>query len=77
MRLSDWLGTRGVEAPDFAKRIGVSARYLNMLKRGVRRPSLELMDKIARRTQGAVTFEDWLNIPSARARKPPRNGAAP
>lgn len=75
MRLSDWLEARGVDAPEFAERIGVSKAYVNMLRGGSRRPSLELMDRIHRRTKGAVTFSDWLSVPSKRARKT-RNGGA-
>lgn len=75
MRLSDWLERAGVETPVFAKRLGVSEGYLYMLRRGSRRPSLELVDKIARRTQGDVTFKDWLHVPSKRALKH-RNGDA-
>src|SRR3954463_4839843 len=79
MHLATWLETRGVHAPDFAKRIGVSRRYLNMLKNRRRRPGLELLRTIEESTEGAVTIDDWLAAPppKQKPKKKPTDGRAP
>jgi transcriptional regulator with XRE-family HTH domain len=79
MHLATWLETRGVHAPDFAKRIGVSPRYLHMLKIRRRRPGLALLRTIEKLTDGDVTIEDWFAVPllGPKPKKIPSSRRAP
>ncbi len=59
MKLQDYLQLKDLPRPDFAARIGVSeaslARYMN----GTRIPRRQVMEAIARETDGLVTSADF------------------
>lgn len=52
MRLKDYL--KGKDRDEFAKLIGTTKNYVNLLVCGSRRPSPELAAKIEQATNGAV-----------------------
>ena len=58
MRLKDYL--KGKDREEFAKEIGTTKNYLNLLVCNSRRPSPELAQKIEQATNGAVTRMELL-----------------
>lgn len=74
MTLDDWLKRQG-ESPEWlADKIGVGrpavTRYLN----GSRRPEWDVIERITRVTNGAVTANDFLKI-RRKVRRPRKNPA--
>lgn len=59
MKLSDYLGTKGILPSHFAKALGVKASTVHRLLTGERAPSLEMVERIERVTGGKVRFHDW------------------
>jgi transcriptional regulator with XRE-family HTH domain len=59
MRLAKYLTEKSLTSVDFAKKIGVSGESIRRYLRGDRRPSPEVMKRIARRTNGEVTANDF------------------
>lgn len=44
---------------DFARLIGTSPSYLSQILSGHRRPSIEMMGRISRASDGVVDFNSW------------------
>lgn len=65
--LDKYLSDQGLTDAEFAKRIQCSREYVSMLRKGARRPSLEIADRIARATVGNVPLTSWV---TATARAP-------
>lgn len=59
MRFSDYLDLQGITAAEFAVRARLSKDYVYKLRVGIRRPSLDVIERIDEITKGAVTFRDW------------------
>ena len=65
MKLEDWLKANHVTQADFAAAVGVDQATISRLipaegKRQRRRPSFDLVEKIMRATDGAVTANDFM-----------------
>jgi transcriptional regulator with XRE-family HTH domain len=65
MTLSDWLELQRISDVAFARTLGVAQSTVLRLRRGHRRPSLALAEKIDAITKGAVTPNDWRVASSA------------
>lgn len=63
MQLAQYLETRKITDAEFAKTLGVAQSTVLRLKRGERRPSLELAQRIAEVTAGEVQPSDFFTIP--------------
>lgn len=61
MKLSAWLSHHYVVHARFAALLGVSTPYVSMLASGARRPSLALLGRIERVTDGEVTLADFVD----------------
>jgi 3,4-dihydroxy 2-butanone 4-phosphate synthase/GTP cyclohydrolase II len=65
MKLADWLDGRGVKRADFARRIGVSPGAVTLMCRQEGAwVSRETAERVLTETQGAVTPNDFLGLPS-------------
>ena len=64
MKLADWLKHSGTARSAFARAIGVSPGRITQLCEG-ERPSMDLADRIARETGGAVTPNDFVGLAPA------------
>ncbi len=60
MKLSDWLNDAGTRARDFAKAVGTTEATISRLRHGNAKPSLDLAQRIAEATGGAVTANDFM-----------------
>lgn len=74
MRLSDYLERHRMSGSEFAVRIGVSESTINRLiprpgKKQLRRPSWDLIEKIAAATGGAVTADDFMTSGPTESRR--------
>lgn len=70
MTLSEWLTKNQIADTAFADRIGVSRQALHRYKNG-RRPEWSVLERIVRETEGAVTPNDFIEIPQPAPNEPP------
>lgn len=63
MRLDTYLSQQGVRPSTFAAEVGVAPSTITRLLKGERTPGLDLIAKIIRSTNGAVTADDFLPDP--------------
>ena len=63
MKLSEWFERTGRKKGDFAAEIGVTPQMISAYCSGAIWPSKDRMREISRRTEGAVTADDfvWLD----------------
>jgi DNA-binding XRE family transcriptional regulator len=59
MTLAEYLALAKIPPDKFRDGLDVSREYISMLASGKRKPSLDLANKIARKTQGAVPADSW------------------
>lgn len=62
MKLSYWIKESGISARELASRVETTQATISRLKNGHARPSLELAQRIADATGGAVTANDFLEL---------------
>ena len=62
MQLSDYLREKSLTTTEFGRRIGTSHATVSRLATGKRRPGWDLLAKIIKETDGAVTADDFLEI---------------
>lgn len=67
MKLADYLHSVPTKDADFADRIGVTRQSLHRYCAGERTPRPEVMVRIRRVTNGAVTADDFLPAPADEA----------
>lgn len=72
MKLNLYLTNKGITDDAFGKRIGCSQSQVSRIKRGVSKPSLNLIERIALATGGAVKANDFMTDQPA----PKRNRVA-
>jgi transcriptional regulator with XRE-family HTH domain len=60
MTLSDFLAQHEIPDAVFAERIGVTRQSLHRYKSGDRRPEWDVLERIVRETNGAVTPNDFI-----------------
>lgn len=63
MRLADYLADQQLKDATFAAQIGVSRQAVGRYKFGERRPDWDVLQRIAKATDGKVTPNDFLGIP--------------
>lgn len=63
MTLTQFLSSHGIADAAFAESIGVSRQALHRYKRGERRPEWDVLERIVRVTEGAVTPNDFIELP--------------
>lgn len=63
MKLSDYLAMTNKSAAKFAVEIGASTSAVNFWRSGERTPRIKQMQKIFDATSGAVTPNDFLQLP--------------
>lgn len=63
MKLDVWMSITSTSDEMLALSLGIDRSHANRLRRGVKRPSTELMGKIAEATKGAVTPNDFFTFP--------------
>jgi len=63
MKLRDYMRREGMTAAEMAGLIGVSTAAVVRYRNGTRRPSPEVMRRIARVTGGAVLPNDFYDLP--------------
>jgi DNA-binding XRE family transcriptional regulator len=61
MNLEEYLKKHSLTRKEFGKMIGVSQPYVTSIIGGKRNPSLALMRRIMKTTNGEVTIEDLFN----------------
>lgn len=61
MKLIDYMQNNGLNASAFASKVGVPASTIFRLLKGDRNPGLDLLEKIAKTTEGAVMPNDFLS----------------
>ncbi len=59
MQLSDYLREKDLTTTEFGRLVGISHGTVSRLASGKRKPSLALLEKIERETEGAVTARDF------------------
>ena len=62
MTLKEWLEKHNIQQKIFARKIGITARYINSICRGSYIPSRKLAEKIMIETQGKVTIIETLGL---------------
>ena len=62
MKLSHWLKNEGVSARRLAEQVETTEATVSRLRNGKAQPSMELAQRIARATGGAVTANDFLDL---------------
>ena len=70
MKLVSWLKNSGISARELASRVETTEATISRLKNGHARPSLELAQRIADATGGAVTANDFLDLGPQAASRP-------
>lgn len=60
MRLSEYLEAKKLKPSRFAEMVGVPASTITRLVRGERSPGIELIEKIVKATDGAITPNDFI-----------------
>ncbi len=77
MKLNLYLSSKGITDEAFGRKIGCSQSQVSRIKRGVSKPSLGLIERIAMATGGAVRANDFMSTvaPPKRPRKEMRAGA--
>lgn len=60
MKLNMYLTTKGITDEAFGRKIGCSQSQVSRIKRGVSKPSLGLIERIALATGGAVRANDFM-----------------
>lgn len=63
MQLTDWARTKGYRHADIARQLDVSESAVSKWTSRQRRPSLEMVQRIAVLTTGQVTLDDWYAPP--------------
>ena len=63
MKLIDYLHRENLTATGFAKRIEVPPSTITRLLTGQRSPRLDLLEKVMTGTEGAVTPNDFVDLP--------------
>ena len=58
-QLSRYLAENGIKQAKFAERLGVSDAYMSQIVNGKRRPSFDLMCRIATVSDQSVPLEAW------------------
>lgn len=66
MKLATYLGRNEISRKQFAALIDVDAITVGRYLSGARRPSWEIMARIAEATKGSVTADDFLDHPPRR-----------
>lgn len=64
-KLDTYLREEGIRGRDFAKKLGLKEPYLSRIRRGHRRPNLDVAIMIARVTKGRVPVESWASSEAA------------
>lgn len=59
MDLKTYLATTGTSQRAFAERAGISPSFLNEVLKETKEPGLEMAQKIASATEGAVSLAAW------------------
>ncbi len=77
MTLAEFLKSRGIKRKDFAERIGVTAQSVARYLAGEAVPRLDVMKAIHRETAGAVTANDFYDLPDLDAKAVDNTVAAP
>lgn len=72
MRLTEYLQQHDLSDAEFADEIGVTRMQVWRYRNAVAIPKPGMMAKIAQRTRGHVTPNDWVPVPPA----PPKQDAA-
>ena len=62
MEFRDWLASQGVTQNAAAEMIGCTQPYVTMLAAGQRQPSLTILKRIVRMTDGQVGLEDFVDV---------------
>ena len=60
MTLAEYLRETGLSQQEFARRVGISQPTVSALLAGRRKPSLALMEKITRATNGLIPVGSFL-----------------
>lgn len=66
MKLTAYLEKNNLRPATFAMRLGVPTSTITRLVNGEKRPGMELMEKIAKETEGLVMPNDFLSSPSTK-----------
>ena len=62
MNLAEWLEQSGIQKRQFAKDIGVTPQMISAYLNGSIWPTRKRMRKIAEKTEGAVTANDFVGV---------------
>lgn len=62
MKLAEYLESKSIKRGDFAASVGITAGWITCLCDGSGWPSREVAEKIAAKTDGAVTANDFLRV---------------
>jgi transcriptional regulator with XRE-family HTH domain len=63
MKLASYLDINGMTDAEFARRIGVGRHTVGRYRLGERFPHPDVLSKIHKETKGAVTANDFANLP--------------
>lgn len=63
--LAQYISAKSLRQNQFAADLGISDAYLSQILKNLRRPSYDLMCRIAVATDNAVPLEAWASEPSA------------
>lgn len=72
MKLQEYLEFKKIKQAAFAKLVGVSAQNITRYARGQRIPDDQIMPLIFLATDGAVSPNDFYNLPPKPKKKPKR-----
>ena len=71
-KLGLWIAANDRKRSDAAKQVGISGRHFDALCRGEKIPKADLIEKISRLTDGAVTNVYWAQVIRNRKKKAKR-----
>lgn len=66
MKLEVWMSITNTSDEMLALSLSIDRSFANRLRRGVKRPSAGLMEKIVKISRGAVTPNDFFNLTAAK-----------
>jgi transcriptional regulator with XRE-family HTH domain len=68
--LAQWMRENGISDQVLAAQLGVSRSTVSRLRRGVTKPSWDLIPALKQRTKGAVTSESFVDERPRRSSRP-------
>lgn len=70
MTFEEWMSEKGLSGRKIATQLGIDDSTVSRYRKGLRRPGIRLIRKIAAMTEGAVMPNDWFPLLAGQSDKP-------